>query len=77
MYYDKVVTLTPEEVLVETVDTKGAKLSDLFLTIDRTDNNRKTSLLSWMTEPDKIRPSLMLLWLHSHHKTLRLLTNSI
>ena len=56
VYYDKVVTLTPEEVLVETVDTKGAKLSDLFLTIDRTDNNRKTSLLSWMTEPDKIRP---------------------
>ncbi len=55
-FYKKVVTLTPEEVLIETVCTKDAKLSDLNLTIDRTEHARMLPLLEWHAEPDEIRP---------------------
>lgn len=56
VYYDKVVTLSPEEVLVETVDTGNEPLEDLRLTIDRPENPRITPLLEWFAEPDEIRP---------------------
>ena len=54
--YDKMVTLSPEKVLVETVETGKALLSDLRLTVDRADNPRRIPLLEWMAEPDDIRP---------------------
>ena len=55
-YYNQVVTLSPEEVLIETVDTEGTPLHDLFLTIDRVDNPRMNPLLEWYAEDDEIRP---------------------
>jgi tetratricopeptide (TPR) repeat protein len=55
-YYNKVVTLSPEEVLVETVNTGDESLSNLQLTIDRAENPRLFSLLEWHAESDDIRP---------------------
>ena len=55
-YYNQVVTLSPEQVLIETVDTQDAQLSDMFLTIDRPENPRMLPLLEWHAEDDKIRP---------------------
>ena len=55
-YYNKVVTLSPEEVLVETVATGDEQLSDLHLSIERAENPRKFPLLEWCAEPDEIRP---------------------
>ena len=55
-YYNKVVTLSPEKVLVETVKTDDESLSDLQLTIDRAENPRRCALLTWYAEPDDIRP---------------------
>ena len=54
-YYDKVVTLSPEEVLVETVAV-NEPLNDLQLTIDSAKNPRRSHLLEWFAEPDEIRP---------------------
>ena len=55
-YYNQVVTLSPEQVLIETVDTQDAQFSDMFLTIDRTENPRMYPLLEWHAEADEIRP---------------------
>ena len=55
-YYNKVVTLSPEKVLVETVKTGDESLSDLQLTIDRAEKPRRCALLTWYAEPDDIRP---------------------
>ena len=55
-YYNKVVTLSPEEVLVEKVNTGEMSLSDLQLIIDRPENPRLLPLLEWHAEPDDIRP---------------------
>ena len=55
-YYNKVVTLSPEEVLVETVETGREHLADLRLTIDRAEGQRMHPLLCWYAEPDEIRP---------------------
>ena len=55
-YYNKVVTLSPEEVLVETVETGKEHLAALHLTIDRADHPRRLPLLDWYAEPDEIRP---------------------
>ena len=55
VYYNKVVTLSPEEVLIETVGTKES-LNDLCLTIERAENEREWPLLEWRAEPDEIRP---------------------
>ena len=55
-YYNKVVSLSPEKVLVETVKTGDEPLSDLQLTIDRAENPRRSALLTWYAEPDDIRP---------------------
>ena len=46
-YYNKVLTLTPEKVLTETVNVRGAKLDELTFTVGR---------LVWHAEPDEIRP---------------------
>ena len=55
-YYNKVVSLSPEEVLVETVETGKEHLNDLRLTIERAESPRKCPLLEWFAEPDEIRP---------------------
>ena len=55
-YYNKVVTLSPETVLMETVTTGSESLSDLRLTIDPAENARKFPLLEWQAEPDMIKP---------------------
>ena len=55
-YYNKVVTLSPEHVLVETVKTGKEHLADLRLTIDRAEDARMFPLLEWYAEPDEIRP---------------------
>ena len=55
-YYNKVVTLSPEEVFVETVKTGKEHLSDLRLAIDRAENPRACPLLEWYAESDEIRP---------------------
>lgn len=46
-YFNKVVTLSPEDVLEEIVDVKGATLNDLLLQVGR---------LCWQAEDDEIRP---------------------
>ena len=55
-YYNKVVTLSPEEVLTETVETGEEPFNSLHLTIDRADHPRMIPLLEWSAEPDDIRP---------------------
>ena len=59
-YYNKVVTLSPEEVFEQTVDVKGAKMDDLVFTISKSNLSSQTSLptplLLWQAEPDEIRP---------------------
>ena len=55
-YFDKVVTLSPEEVLIETVETGKEHLDGLHLTIERAENPRRIPLLEWYAEPDEIRP---------------------
>ena len=55
-YYNNVVTLSPEEVLVETVTTGSEHLDSLRLSIERVEDTRKLPLLCWYAEPDDIRP---------------------
>ncbi len=55
-YYDKVVTLSPEQVLEETVSIEHDSLEELALTIDRAENSRRCPLLEWFAEPDEVRP---------------------
>ena len=55
-YYNKVVTLSPEDVLVESVQCPAVRLQDLHLIIDRAESPRMFPLLEWRAEPDEIRP---------------------
>ena len=55
-YYNKVVMLSPEEVLIEHIACKEVSLQELTLTIDRADHPRMRPLLEWHAEPDEIRP---------------------
>ena len=52
VYYSKEVTITPENIMEENVDVKGAKLSQLNLKI--TAGGR--TLLTWHSEPDEVKP---------------------
>ena len=56
IYYDKMVTLSPEEVLTETVETGNEGIADLRLDIDYPDTTRDNHYLTWFEEPDEIRP---------------------
>ena len=56
VYYDKVLTVCPEEVLTETVDVKGARFNQLTLDILKTFSYGERSVLQWHAEPDDIRP---------------------
>ena len=55
-FYSKVVTLTPENILVENIKTKGTPFDDLFLSIDRPGHPRKNNILTWHAEPNETRP---------------------
>ena len=55
-YYNKVVTLSPEEVFEQTVDIKGATLNDLELSILPSPFTLHPSPLLWHAEEDEIRP---------------------
>ena len=55
-YYNKVVTLSPEDVLIETVSVGSETLKTLQLNIERAENSRRLPLLEWYAEPDEIRP---------------------
>ena len=55
-YFEKVVTLSPEEVFEQTVDVKGATLNDLLFTILSPLTSPPSPLLLWQAEPDDIRP---------------------
>ena len=55
-YYHKQQTLSPEEVLMEAVDVKGAKANELTFEIVKTFAYGKRTVLSWHAEDDEIRP---------------------
>lgn len=55
-YYHKQQTLTPEEVLMEAVDVKGAKANELTFEIVKTFAYGKRTVLKWHAEDDEIRP---------------------
>lgn len=52
VYYSKEVTITPENIMEENVDVKGAKLSQLNLNITA----GGCTLLTWHSEPDEVKP---------------------
>ena len=56
IYYDKVATLTPEQVLTEDVVCPKVPLSDLTLDILKTFCYGERSVLQWHAESDEIRP---------------------
>jgi len=56
IYYNKTLTLTPEEVFTETVDLKDAKFDELTFDILKTFVYGERSVLQWHAEPDDIRP---------------------
>ena len=61
VYFDKVTTLSPEEVFEETVDVKDATINDLLLTVSKSSQTALPSGgvgggLLWAAEPDDIRP---------------------
>ncbi len=55
-YYHKQQTLSPEEVLVETVDVKGARADELTFEIVKTFAYGQRTVLKWHAEDDEIRP---------------------
>ena len=56
VYYDKSVTITPEAVLTETADVKGAPFDQLTLDILKALSYGTRSVLQWHAESDDIRP---------------------
>ena len=57
-YYEKTLTMSPEEVVTESIDVKEAKLSELTFAICKAQSTRSKGmpLLTWEAEPDEIRP---------------------
>ena len=56
MYYQKELKLSPEDVLIETVDVKEAQFNELTFTILSPLATHPSPLLCWSAEPDEIRP---------------------
>ncbi len=56
IYYNKALTLTPEEVLTETVHTGNAQFDELTLDIMKSFVYGERKVLSWHAETDNIRP---------------------
>ncbi len=50
------MTLSPEKVLVETIDVKGTKMNELTFEIRKQFPYGERSVLSWHAESDEIRP---------------------
>ncbi|MBQ1797730.1 MAG: DUF5107 domain-containing protein [Prevotella sp.] len=55
-YYNKVVTVCPEEVLTETVDVKGTAFNELNLVISKVIYGQERPVMQWHAESDEIRP---------------------
>ena len=56
IYYKKEMSLSPEAVLTETVEVKGAKLNELTFEIVKSFVYGERTVLSWHAEADDIRP---------------------
>ena len=56
IYYNKVVTITPEQLLDETVDVKTARFNELNLTLSKQLYGKERPVLQWHAEADEIRP---------------------
>ena len=56
VFYKKEMTLSPEAVLTETVDVKGARFDKLTFEIVKTFVYGQRTVLQWHAEPDEIRP---------------------
>ena len=56
IYYKKEMSLSPEAVLTETVEVKGAKLNELTFEIVKNFVYGERTVLSWHAEADDIRP---------------------
>ena len=54
--YDECHELSPEEVLVKSVDTKGISFGELNLKIYKTLYEKESCVMHWHTESDEIRP---------------------
>lgn len=54
--YDECHELSPEEVLVKSVDTKGISFGELNLKIYKTLYEKECCVMHWHTESDEIRP---------------------
>ena len=55
-YYDKKVTLTPEEVMLADIETASAEWADLRLSVISTDAPYSKILMQWQPESDELRP---------------------
>ena len=55
-YYDKEVTLTPEEVMLADIETGSAEWADLRLSVISTDAPYSKILMQWQPESDELRP---------------------
>ncbi len=55
-YYNKVVTVSPEQVLVETVACQQTQLSELNLCISKQLYGKERPVMHWHAESDDIRP---------------------
>ena len=55
-YYKKEMTISPEAVLTETVDVKGAKFNELTFEIAKKFVYGQRNVLRWHAEADEIRP---------------------
>ena len=56
IYYDQVVTISPETLLDERIDVKDCPFGRLTLDIQKTFAYGTRSVLQWHAEPDDIRP---------------------
>ena len=56
MLYEANKTVTPEEVLVETVDAKGTQFNELNLKIFKNFYAKERCVMHWHAESDEIRP---------------------
>ncbi len=55
-FYNKVVAISPETLLDETIDVKGCPFDQLTLDIQKTLAYGTRTVLQWHAEPDDIRP---------------------
>ena len=53
IYYNKVVSIDPETVLDETVETGGSRLDELTFDVESLEGKH---LMTWHADPDEIRP---------------------